>query len=99
MKIISNPWTLDEFISDLEALAKDYDESKYIRPEYDAFMLAASLIRELVAAREDMKVMGIAGESCAVCKNGCNRGDQFPCRFGEWCGGEKWEWRGQVKGE
>lgn len=43
--INAEPWTLDGFITDLEELAKDYEASKNISPEYDTFMTAASLLR------------------------------------------------------
>ena len=51
------------------------------------------------AAVEDLELVCTVGESCFVCKNLENRGDDFPCIYGEWCMGEKWQWRGPEAGE
>lgn len=50
--------------------------------------------RQLMAAAEDLKMVCISGETCVACKYCCSMGDGFPCRIGEWCLGEKWQWRG-----
>ena len=55
--------------------------------------LAESQRRER-AAVEDLELVCTVGESCFVCKNLENRGDDFPL-----CMGEKWQWRGPQKGE
>ena len=49
------------------------------------------------AAIKDLKIACACGESCAVCKNVRDRGGNFPCALGEWCYGEKWEWRGATQ--
>ena len=46
MKIIAKPFTLEDFPGDLEELAQDFD--KWKSPEYEAFMMAAAYIRELI---------------------------------------------------
>jgi len=60
--------------------------------------LAESQRRER-AAVEDLELVCTVGESCFVCKNLENRGDDFPCIYGEWCMGEKWQWRGPATGK
>lgn len=48
------------------------------------------------AAREDLAIVCTSGETCAVCQNVENRGDNFPCRVSDgWCCGDKWVWRGE----
>ena len=56
----------------------------------------ARLEAENKALLNDLYVM-VHGEVCAVCMNMENRGDQFPCAYGEWCGGEHFAWRGPQK--
>ena len=51
------------------------------------------------AAAEDLKMVCISGEPCASCRECRNMGDRFPCALGEWCGGTKWQWRGQQAGK
>lgn len=72
--------------------------------EYHAGDIIESLLAQLAesqrrerAAVEDLELVCTVGESCFVCKNLENRGDDFPCIYGEWCMGEKWQWRGLVE--
>ena len=58
--------------------------------------LAESQRREQ-AAVEDLKMVCISGEPCTSCKECRNMGDRFPCALGGWCGGTKWQWRGQQE--
>lgn len=61
----------------------------------------ARVMAERDAAAEDLHMVCTSGEVCSVCKHCWYRGDKFPCSAGgEWCGGEKWKWRGaQQTGE
>lgn len=58
----------------------------------------AELEQERDAAVMDMSVACIMGESCAICANCRDMGDQFPCAISDkWCCGQGWEWRGVKK--
>ena len=83
-----------------EMAGKDADERVRLRNK--VVSLQADLARvtaERDAAVGDLTMICINGETCAACVHCCNKGDQFPCAISnDWCGGEKWQWRG-VKGE
>ena len=87
-------------------LDMDFKDDKYCNIRLEAADLIESLLAQLAESRrreraavEDLELVCAGGESCFVCKNLENRGDDFPCIYGEGCMGEKWQWRGPQDGE
>ena len=107
MEIFGRELTIDQIISLVKTHAPENTDDLI-------YMAAAELAEEVIyltsalascerserAAMDDLKTVCVSGETCVACKHCCDMGDGFPCRFGEWCKGDKWEWRGpSEKGE
>ena len=55
--------------------------------------MAISALQKHKKLLADLELVCRGVDPCVCCKHCENRGDQFPCSYGEWCGGVRWEWR------
>lgn len=93
--------TFEEAIRELELAMSQAENSlrhfardNQLRGRVEALNMAIEALRNYQKAIADLTVICKRGaDPCICCKYLENKGDQFPCRYGEWCCGETWDWR------